>query len=135
MKVLQFAFSSNMSVSAYIPHNYTSNCVVYTGTHDNNTTKGWFRKDALKIEQKNLEWYIGTIPKEENITELLARMAYASVAKIVILPIQDILGLDESARMNTPATIKRNWLWRMTPEQLTKSHEELLRDWVKLFNR
>jgi len=135
MKVLQFAFGNNMPGSVYIPHNYTTNCIVYTGTHDNNTTKGWFRKDAGKTERKNIEWYTGALPKEENINEVLARMAYASVAKTVILPMQDILELDESARMNTPASVKGNWLWRMTPGQLLKSHEELLIDWVKLFNR
>ena len=135
MKVLQFAFGGDMPGSIYIPHNYTTNYIAYTGTHDNNTTKGWFRQDAGKTERKNFERYTGEKPKEKNINESLMRMAYASVAQTVIVPIQDVLGLDESARMNTPASVEKNWLWRITPDQLSKSHEVLLREWVKLYNR
>ncbi len=135
MKVLQFAFGGDMPGSIYIPHNYTTNYTAYTGTHDNNTTKGWFREDAGKTERKNLERYLGAKPKEATIHMQLMQQAYASVAKTVITPMQDVLGLDESARMNTPASVEKNWLWRMTTHQLTESCERQLREWVKLYNR
>src|SRR6185312_2225414 len=86
MKVLQFAFGDDMPGSIYIPHNYTTNYIAYTGTHDNNTTKGWFRQNVGKTEQKNLERYIGTKPKEKRIHHELMRMAYASVAQTAIVP-------------------------------------------------
>lgn len=135
MKILQFAFSEDMPDSIYIPHNYNSNYFVYTGTHDNNTTLGWFRQDAGKEERSNIEAYTSVKPTEKNIYHLLAKLAYASVAKTAIIPMQDVLGLDETSRMNIPSSTEKNWLWRMKKEQLTKNHEEKLRTWVNTFNR
>jgi malto-oligosyltrehalose synthase/4-alpha-glucanotransferase len=135
MKVLQFAFGDDMPGSIYIPHNYNSNYVSYTGTHDNNTSLGWFRQNIGSIERKNIEMYTNVKPHEQNIHLILGKLAYASVAKTVILPIQDVLGLDENARMNTPSSIENNWKWSIKPGQLTRKEEARLRQWVKLYNR
>lgn len=114
MKVLQFAFNGDMANSEHIPHCYSSaNFVVYTGTHDNNTTVGWFKEEATKEERKNLQIYTGKVVTVKNVHLLLTRIAYASIAKIAILPMQDVLGLDGDSRMNKPASVKGNWGWRL----------------------
>jgi malto-oligosyltrehalose synthase/4-alpha-glucanotransferase len=135
MKILQFAFGKDIPGSIYIPHNFLSNYIAYTGTHDNNTTVGWFRQDTGLTEKKNIEKYTGIRPDEGNIHIVLGRLAYSSVAKTVILPVQDILGLDEKSRMNIPASVDRNWVWRLLPDQLNDEHKIMLRNWVKIFNR
>ncbi|WMJ74211.1 malto-oligosyltrehalose synthase [Cytophagaceae bacterium ABcell3] len=135
MKVLQFAFGDDLPESIYIPHNYTPLYIAYTGTHDNNTTKGWFRQDAGSIERKNMEKYTGIKVTDDNVHEVLARLAYSSVAKTAILPIQDVLGLDEQARMNIPASVEKNWLWRLKKGALKPSIEKKLRNWTRTFNR
>jgi 4-alpha-glucanotransferase len=135
MKVLQFAFGNDMSTSIYIPHNYNANYLAYTGTHDNNTTVGWFRQDAGKTERKNLYRYLGVKPKEKNIHTLLSKLAYSSVAQTAIIPLQDLLGLDENSRMNIPASMDKNWVWRLKRKQLTEEYEKQLREWVKMYNR
>lgn len=135
MKILQFAFGADFTTSDYVPHNYTQNFIVYTGTHDNNTTRGWFRQEATDETKLNLEHYLGMPVTEANVTHLLCRLAHASVAKTVILPMQDVLELDESARMNTPASGTGNWGWRLLPGQTTKQAGQQLRDWTHLYNR
>lgn len=136
MKVLQFAFGDNMTTSDYIPHNYTPNFVVYTGTHDNNTTVGWWLKDTKQDVRANLKQYVDEPGiSQNNIHLVLGKMAYASVAKIVILPLQDVLGLDETARMNTPASVKTNWLWRLKAGQLLPTFKNQLLKWARLYNR
>lgn len=116
MKVLQFAFDSREE-SDYLPHNYTHNCVVYTGTHDNDTVMGWIpamsRKD-LAFAKK----YIG-VKRTSGICSNLIRMAYASVADTAIIPIQDYLELGSEARINTPSTLGGNWEWRMSAQDCT----------------
>ncbi|WP_158798443.1 malto-oligosyltrehalose synthase [Pedobacter sp. L105] len=135
MKVLQFAFGDDIGSSDYIPHNFkTDNFVVYTGTHDNDTSIGWYEKETKKVERKNLKAYVGKTVKKKNVHLVLARLAYASVARIVILPIQDVLGLGGQARMNEPGSSKGNWTWRMK-EQPGKSIEKELRAMVKLYGR
>lgn len=135
MKVLQFAFGDDMPGSIYVPHNHSENYIVYTGTHDNNTTTGWYRKDSGETERKNLEKYTGLKVQEKNVHLVLGRLAYSSVAKTAILPIQDVLGLNENARMNTPASVKKNWLWRLTPGQITWETEIFLNQWSLMYNR
>ncbi|HZI23430.1 MAG TPA: 4-alpha-glucanotransferase, partial [Chryseolinea sp.] len=135
MKVLQFAFGNTMPVSDYIPHNFTSNFVVYTGTHDNNTTRGWYRKNITSRERAQISKYLGKDINEETVAEELSRLAYASVAETVILPLQDILGLDESARMNTPASTANNWRWRFKSNALKRGAKTKLSAWVDLYNR
>ncbi|WP_207428060.1 malto-oligosyltrehalose synthase [Pedobacter sp. SYSU D00535] len=135
MKVLQFAFGDNMPESIDIPHNYNPNFFCYTGTHDNNTTVGWFHTEAGKTERKNLEEYTGESVDDKNVHKLLAKLGYASVAKTVILPMQDLLGLDESARMNTPSSAENNWAWRLDPQLLKDANLKWIPKWVKLYNR
>lgn len=134
MKVLQFAFGHEMPQSIYIPHNYSENFVVYTGTHDNNTIRGWYRHEG-RHHHGQLQQYIGKPLSEDNIHMEMGRLAYASVANIVILPMQDVLGLDETARMNTPASGEDNWLWRLLPNQITFEAGQQLKEWTALFNR
>jgi malto-oligosyltrehalose synthase/4-alpha-glucanotransferase len=135
MKILQFAFGGDVASSDYIPHNYTQNFVAYTGTHDNNTTRGWFRQEVNAEMQHRIQHYLARPVSEKDITYFFCRLAHASVAKTVILPMQDVLGLDEKARMNTPASGKNNWGWRLLPGQLTKEAEQQLSGWTSLYNR
>ncbi len=134
MKVLQFAFDGDMGNSVSIPHNHTRNSIVYTGTHDNNTTLGWFRKDAGK-DKKNVEHYTGQRLTAANVNKMFIRMAYASVACIAIVPVQDLLDLDEASRMNTPATETGNWTWRLTPGLLDEKLQTRLIDLVHTYKR
>jgi 4-alpha-glucanotransferase len=135
MKVIQFAFGDNMSESDHIPHNYDRNFIVYTGTHDNNTTRGWFSNEISKDQRKQVELYVGRKMKDDQVASELIRTVYSSVARTAIIPVQDILALDEPARMNTPASTKGNWGWRLTRGELTDSHETWLKEWVKFYNR
>lgn len=110
MKVLQFAFDAG-GESDYLPHNYNNNCVVYTGTHDNDTVNGWIasmgRKD-LAFARKYLN-----VRRNADIRESLIRTALASVADTAVIPMQDYLGLGGEARINLPSTLGGNWEWRM----------------------
>ena len=123
------------STHCSIPHNYEKNFLVYSGTHDNNTTIGWFRNEASEGIKNRIRQYVGTDVNEGNIHHVFARMAYGSVASIAMLPIQDILGLNESARMNVPSSAENNWTWRLTPGQIYQNTEKLLLEWTKTFNR
>ena len=134
MNVLQFAFGDDMPNSPYLPHNYIRNSIVYTGTHDNNTTVGWF-KSAGKIEKNNLAAYLGVKLNEANVSEHMIRLAYMSVSKLAVIPIQDVLSLDESARMNMPATAAGNWTWRLHKDHLDKEVEERLQGWSFVYGR
>ncbi|MCD8742010.1 malto-oligosyltrehalose synthase [Mucilaginibacter roseus] len=135
MKVLQFAFGDNMPQSPYIPHNYSENYVVYTGTHDNNTTLGWFRQDAGKQEKRRLADYAGVKIKSGNVNEVMIRLAMNSVTKTCIIPVQDLLGLDEQSRMNIPASSQKNWLWRLKPGQISRKDVQKLLKWTLASNR
>jgi malto-oligosyltrehalose synthase/4-alpha-glucanotransferase len=134
MKVLHFAFDENMPSNPYAPHHHSTNFWAYTGTHDNNTTRGWYRQEGKDYHQ-NLEEYTGRKVTDDDVHIILSRMAHASVAKTVILPVQDVLGLDEIARMNMPASLMNNWQWRLLPGQLNNAAEEQLRKWTELFDR
>ncbi|WP_128546346.1 malto-oligosyltrehalose synthase [Larkinella soli] len=134
MKVIQFAFG-DVPGSPHFPHNYAENFIAYTGTHDNNTVRGWFARDADPAARRQAERYAGVPLTEENVHEVFGRLVYASVAKTVILPVQDVLGLDETARINTPAEAAGNWLWRLRPGRLTEAEETRLREWAVLYNR
>ena len=127
MKVLQFAFDSRDTGSArdYLPHNYTENAVVYTGTHDNDTTIGWF--EAISDDDWNLarEYLCDFYTPDEEMDQPFVALAMQSIARMCIIPMQDYLGLGAEARMNTPSTIGCNWRWRMTDDQFTN---ELCRD-------
>lgn len=116
MKVLHFAFDSDRA-NPFLPYNYTNrNCIVYTGTHDNDTTVGWFEARSPEEQQRVLD-YLGCIC-DEGIHWSLIRLALGSVANCAIVPLQDILGLGNEARMNMPGTAEGNWSWRYKAEDL-----------------
>jgi 4-alpha-glucanotransferase len=135
MKVLQFAFGGDMPHSPHIPHHHETNFLVYTGTHDNNTTSGWYRTEANEEVKTRIGSYLGKGIDEEEIHKELGRLAYSSVAKIVILPLQDVLGLDEQSRMNTPSSGLNNWSWRLMPRELSVEAEHRLREWCQIYDR
>lgn len=134
MKILQFAFSGPDNF--YLPGNYeTSNCVVYTGTHDNNTTKGWFKENTSNDEKHFIWQYFKREYNEETITPLLIETALASCAKWAVIPMQDILNLDSHARMNTPSSTNRNWLWKMKKSEFDSVDVEHYRELNRIYNR
>jgi len=135
MRLLLFAFGNDFPRSTYLPHNYVKNCVIYTGTHDNNTVKGWFMREASLNDKKSFFKYIGREVGVEDISWEMIRLAMSSVADTVIIPMQDIIGLGEEARMNLPSTTKGNWQWRLQPDQLTQSMVERLRDLTETYGR
>ena len=117
MKVLQFAFDSS-GESDYLPHNYNNNCVVYTGTHDNDTVNGWIPS----LDKKDLAFakrYLN-VRRTPDLRESLVRTALRSVADTAIIPLQDYLGLGGEARVNTPSTLGGNWEWRMERDACTE---------------
>ncbi|GAB4091876.1 malto-oligosyltrehalose synthase [Flaviaesturariibacter terrae] len=135
MKVLQFAFGDDIATSPHIPHNYGRPFFAYSGTHDNNSSKGWFRQDIDDATRKRLQAYAGRSLTEDEVPEYLCRLALSSVAETAILPVQDVLGLDESARMNRPASTENNWTWRLLPGQLGKEVRRRLRQWTEWYGR
>ena len=135
MKVLLFAFGEENPMHPYLPHTYEKNCVVYTGTHDNNTARGWFDKEARPDEKRRLSQYLGHEVSEQDIHWELIKMAMISVANTVIIPMQDVLGLGPEARMNRPATTTGNWQWRLLPEQSSASLAEKLGNVTGVYGR
>ncbi len=135
MKVLLFAFGEDLAANPYAPHNHVRNCVVYTGTHDNNTTRGWFDNEISTDTRQRLYRYLGKEAGAEEIHWELIRLAMMSVANTAIIPMQDILGLGEEARMNLPATTEGNWRWRLLPEQLTPDLAACLREMTETYGR
>jgi 4-alpha-glucanotransferase len=131
MKVLQFAFSTN-SEDNFLPHNYEKNCVVYTGTHDNDTTVGWYQK-APEQEQDFVRRYCKSDGHEINWD--LIKLALQSVANIAVLPMQDILSLGSEGRMNFPGTVDGNWNWRFTWDQLKPEMTERVKELVIVYGR
>ena len=135
MKVLQFAFDSRED-SDYLPHNYVSNTVCYTGTHDNDTTVGWYRSMKQKDRKMALDYLNRTdFASDKDIAFSFIKLAMGSVSKICIIPMQDWLGLDGTARINTPSTLGGNWVWRMKKGAFTKKLAREIRDITKLYAR
>jgi 4-alpha-glucanotransferase len=135
MRILQFAFGEDCPTHPYLPHNYMPNTLVYTGTHDNNTIRGWFENEATSDDKKRLFRYVGReIPPEECPKEL-HRLAMMSVANTVIVPVQDLLDLGEEAKMNRPSVAHGNWEWRLLPDQLSASCAERLREMTTIYGR
>ena len=114
MCILLFAFDDDSGRNPYLPHNFIENCVAYTGTHDNNTVKGWFKNEAGRREKQRVFRYLGKKVLLKDISWEFIKLLMFSIAKTIIIPMQDILGLGEEARMNLPATKKGNWRWRLT---------------------
>jgi 4-alpha-glucanotransferase len=143
MRVLQFSFGSGPKADEYRPYNYPPNCVVYTGTHDNNTAIGWFEGEDVKDSTQSKEErekekqialkYLGTDGHEINWDFI--RLALMSPADTAITPMQDILGLGSEARMNLPGRVEGNWSWRFTPDMLTEEIKARLRKLTKLSGR
>jgi 4-alpha-glucanotransferase len=143
MQVLQFAFGADPQADAYKPYNYVPNSVVYTGTHDNDTTIGWFTSegagmstrshDEVSGEREFALKYLGADGGEINWDFI--RLALASVANTAIIPLQDVLGLGSEARMNVPSRESDNWAWRYTPDQLTPEIRRRLAEMTEIYGR
>ena len=137
MKVLQFGFDVDDVAGAneYNPHNYINNCYVYTGTHDNETLHGWFM-DMPKARKKLIRTYLSDhYTPDEQMYKKLIDLAMMSAAGVCIIPVQDWLGLDNSARMNLPGTVEINWRWRLLPGQLTREKGREVLQITKRFGR
>lgn len=132
MKVLQFAFDSREE-SDYLPHNYTQNSVVYTGTHDNDTTVNWYQTLAAR-DKRFAKKYLD-IRTNKNVHWIFIRAALSSVADTAVIPMQDYLGLGGEARMNEPSTLGKNWKWRMAAGACTDELAQEIRSMVKLYGR
>jgi 4-alpha-glucanotransferase len=133
-KVLQFAFDGNSS-NPYLPENYVSNAVVYTGTHDNNTTRGWY-EELPEFQRQNLWRYLKRPPGEgATAAPALLELAWSSPAALAMAPLQDLLNLGKEARMNVPGQPGGNWRWRFTVDMLSASASERLRALTESSNR
>ncbi len=134
MKILQFAFGEGGDKN-FLPHNFVKNCIVFTGSHDNDTTTGFFEKEKenktgiYEWAQKYLNYF------GDNITQELIRTAYASVANFVIIPMQDILGLGSEARMNFPGKLGGNWTWRFEWNQVNSNLPQYYKTLIDLYER
>ena len=132
MKILQFAFDSREE-SDYLPHNYGANSIVYTGTHDNDTTVGWYKQ--LNRQDKALAKKYLDIRSNKDVEWEFIRAALASVSDTCIIPMQDYLGLGSEARTNVPSTLGTNWKWRMVSGQFTDELAERICEMTKLYGR
>ena len=131
MKILQFAFDSNEQ-NDYLPHTYKKNFAVYTGTHDNDTTKAWY--ESISENDKNeVNEYL--CKNGENICWSLIRLAHSSVANFSIIPLQDILEKGTEARMNIPGTTEGNWKWRFKKDEVNPKVASKLSHLTKLYGR
>ena len=130
MKILQFAFSD--PENKFLPHNYQAQCVTYTGTHDNDTARGWY-ESAPEHERDFARRYLDT--DGSDFSWQLTRSAWASVAVYALAPMQDLLGLGTEARMNFPSKLGGNWCWRLLPEQLDSDLQSRLKELNYLYRR
>jgi len=132
MKIVQFAFDST-EANDYSPHNYHKNCIVYTGTHDNDTAEGWFSR--MKPENRVYAYRYLNVTDEKKRAWDLVRAAWASVADVAICQMQDVLELGSEARMNIPSTVGTNWLWRIEKSNLNDNLAERLKILTKTYDR
>jgi 4-alpha-glucanotransferase len=136
MKVIQFAFGEDLAASPHIPHNFDSvNFIVYTGTHDNNTTLGWFKNETDEALRKRLSNYVGTSVNETTINAAMIRLCYSSIAEIAIIPMQDIMQLGDAAKMNTPGKASGNWAWRVDEGFIAEKTINWLKSETELYGR
>jgi 4-alpha-glucanotransferase len=143
MRVLQFAFGGDPRTNEHCPHNYTRDCVVYTGTHDNNTSLGWFHEveapqsmeplEAMQAERTRALQYVHSDGTQVHWD--MIRLALASVATLAIIPLQDVLGLGNEARMNRPGKAEGNWEWRYEAAMLTDEVAERLSELTEMYGR
>jgi 4-alpha-glucanotransferase len=130
MRILQFAFDG--SENRFLPHNFEHNTFVYTGTHDNDTTHGWYStlpEHVRDFFQRYYPW------RDDDVAWGLMRLAWSSVADFALVPLQDILSLPTESRMNYPGRPSGNWRWRFHTGQLTPAHAEKLADWTSMYGR
>lgn len=135
MKVLQFAFGGD-NKNEYLPHMVTKNSVIYTGTHDNETTRGWYER--CLAEDVNTAKYLEEYTGENDSSKMaatLVRMAYASVCDTAIIPMQDFLNLGKEARINTPSVLGGNWCWRMKNGDASDELAKEIKELVRIYNR
>ncbi|MBQ2955511.1 MAG: 4-alpha-glucanotransferase [Clostridia bacterium] len=137
MKVLEFAFDARDSSATndYLPHNYPVNSVVYTGTHDNETIAGWFDSISKDEQQMARDYLCDSLTPKDELYKPFVSLVMRSKARTCIIPIQDYLGLDNAARMNTPSTIGINWRWRLKEGQLTDELQAYILKTTRLFGR
>ena len=135
MKILQFAFSEDMGRNAYIPHNIPVESAVYTGTHDNNTVRGWFSEELDESGRERLRAYTGRDVNADTAADALIRMALGSVAALCVIPMQDYLDLGAGGRMNMPGVAGGNWGWRMRGDTLSMRLAARMRLLVGMYGR
>ena len=135
MKLLLFAFGDDLPKNPYAPHNHVPDCVVYTGTHDNNTARGWLETEATDADKARLARYLGRSVPVDEIADVMVRLAMQSVANLCIIPMQDVLGSGADARMNRPAITEGNWVWRVREDQLTEGVAESLAEMTAVCGR
>jgi 4-alpha-glucanotransferase len=133
MKVLHFAFDERGTANPYLPINYVRNCVCYTGTHDNDTTRGWWTRLDPRLKRRVVDYLGGT--NGDEIHWSLIRLAISSVANDVIIPWQDVLGLGTEARLNVPGTATGNWTWRFDSQAATAAVREHLARLTETYGR
>lgn len=132
MRILQFGFDS-MGESTFLPHQFTTtNCVCYTGTHDNDTTKGWYEA-AAEYAQEKVCYYMKT--DEDNVHWDFIRTCFGTIAAFAIVPMQDVLGIGSEGRMNTPGVSANNWAWRYIKDALTDELAEELAKVTRIYGR
>jgi 4-alpha-glucanotransferase len=135
MRVLLFTFTDDLPQNPNAPHNIPAHVLLYTGTHDNAPVRGWYEQESTDEGRKRVEQYLGPEVTSRDLPEMLIRLAMISVAKTVILPVQDLLGLGMEARLNTPGTESGNWRWRLSEGQLTPEVADRLRMMTRVYNR
>jgi 4-alpha-glucanotransferase len=133
MKILQFAFDPS-DENDYLPYNHERNCIVYPGTHDNNTARGWYEGDADWKTRRFFRLYTN-MRDDESPAQAMIRTAYGSVADTAIIAMQDVLGLGAEARMNIPSTVGCNWAWRAREEQIDGVKGKWLHEMAAVFGR
>jgi 4-alpha-glucanotransferase len=143
MRVLQFGFGGDLRTNEHCPHNYTRDCVVYTGTHDNNTSLGWFREveqpespaalEPMQAERAMALKYMASDGRQPHWD--MIRLAFASVGTLALIPMQDVLGLGQEARINYPGKAEGNWEWRFTADMLTAELSGRLRELTEIYGR
>ncbi len=135
MKLLIFAFDGDISQNPYAPDNHVKNCILYTGTHDCNTVRGWFEEELGEDAKVKLANILGSEVNAKTVAEELIILAMRSIADTVILPMQDVLGLGSESRMNCPGIAENNWEWRLLPGQWSSSDAEKLAVMTKTYGR
>jgi 4-alpha-glucanotransferase len=135
MKILMFAFGEDLPENAYAPHNIVRNSLVYTGTHDNNTVRGWFENEATSTDKQNLQKYVNRELTSREAPWEMIRLSMTSVANTSITPMQDFLGLGQEARMNLPSKKEDNWDWRLDSDVFTQELAKNIYDLTRISGR